>query len=153
MALPDDVMAVRSTKLFIGIFYLSPFLCFFFGFFLKPFSLKPFSPSRLTPTGKNIHIRFFLTSDNGVSVKTYIYMEKEDPHTSEVSRQVEEENSYGKVISTLWESSFYIVPLIKVLLPQHPSITMSLFYNITNRFKMCSIVCCYHGNHGNTTPW
>ena len=40
---------------------------------------------RLSPTGKVIPIRVFLTSDNGVSVKEHMYQEVEDPRTGEVN--------------------------------------------------------------------
>ena len=41
-------------------------------------------PPRLTPNGKDMRIRVFITSDNGVSVRPHMYREVEDPRTGEV---------------------------------------------------------------------
>lgn len=39
---------------------------------------------RLSPGEKSMPIRVFITSDNGVSVRTHMYKEVEDPRTGEV---------------------------------------------------------------------
>ena len=41
-------------------------------------------PPRLTPTGKNIHIRVFLSSDSTFSITTHMYREVEDSRSGEV---------------------------------------------------------------------
>lgn len=40
---------------------------------------------RLTPKGKNINVRVFLSSDNTFTVTTHMYREVEDVRTREVS--------------------------------------------------------------------
>ena len=42
---------------------------------------------RLSPGDKSMPIRVFITSDNGVSVRTHMYKEIEDPRTGEVRRE------------------------------------------------------------------
>ena len=37
-----------------------------------------------SPSGDNVPVRVFISSDNGVSVRTHMYREIEDPKTGEV---------------------------------------------------------------------
>ena len=39
---------------------------------------------RLTPTGKSINIRVFVSSDSTFTITTHMYREAEDPRTGEV---------------------------------------------------------------------
>ena len=41
--------------------------------------------NRPSPSEKGIPIRVFISSDNGVSVRTHMYKEVEDPRSGEVS--------------------------------------------------------------------